>query len=312
MRYFDPLDRQVGGFLVLTNGGEFWFEDGHIQGFRCPRSYFELQDPDRIPHFYGHAKISRDEVVRFARQSILDLGYSLEDTYGNLEPEVIKAKCSSGEIPFYRVEFPFPNHSGPSAQIEVDASKPRVVALHLYGRNFDRPPPRTVIPPPMMYHPKHYADDLTEGEMAEFYARSPIVDRYATNLSIPIQVANWTNDVKRGLLNRGKNGIRGWVCLKNGYELSFQYGVMREFDAPDRFYNMDKVKVKDFTGKVNLSERAMIRLAKSTVSKMGLSPEGFGMNKKPEITKPYIEKPIIPRFVIKWENITPDGNLMLV
>ena len=49
-RYFcDPQVGEIGGFVVLTNGYQFWYGKGHVRMFHSPRDYFVLQNPDLIP-----------------------------------------------------------------------------------------------------------------------------------------------------------------------------------------------------------------------------------------------------------------------
>src|SRR5437879_1330548 len=52
-----PRSDHFGGRVTLTNGYEFSFDRGRISQYRSPKSYFSLQEPDRIPEFYGVAKI---------------------------------------------------------------------------------------------------------------------------------------------------------------------------------------------------------------------------------------------------------------
>src|SRR5688572_33312826 len=48
-----PRTDQIGGTVWLTNGYQFGFLSGRVGIFRTPQSYFTLQDPNRIPEFYG-------------------------------------------------------------------------------------------------------------------------------------------------------------------------------------------------------------------------------------------------------------------
>ena len=62
--YFcDPHVGEVGGWVVLTNGYQFWFGKGHVRMFHSPHDFFVLQDPDLIPKLYGHLRMNRKEAV---------------------------------------------------------------------------------------------------------------------------------------------------------------------------------------------------------------------------------------------------------
>src|SRR5438477_870325 len=76
VQYFrcSPRSDHIGGRLALTNGYEFSFDRGRLFQYRSPSSYFSLQDPDRIPEFYGIVKITKSRAVQIAHQAIKRLG----------------------------------------------------------------------------------------------------------------------------------------------------------------------------------------------------------------------------------------------
>src|SRR5882762_9268852 len=57
------IDGELGGYITLTNGAEFWFEHGHINGYRTPASYYDVQDPKQVPRFFGTFKFGKDEAM---------------------------------------------------------------------------------------------------------------------------------------------------------------------------------------------------------------------------------------------------------
>ena len=41
--FCDPRAGEIGGWVALTNGYQFWYEKGHVRMFHSPRDYFILQ-----------------------------------------------------------------------------------------------------------------------------------------------------------------------------------------------------------------------------------------------------------------------------
>src|SRR5437868_27375 len=76
-----PIKGDTGGLLIFTNRLQVWYQLGHVNGFRTPRSYYNLQDVRDIPRFYGPIKLSTDEALQLARVTICKLGYTLKETF---------------------------------------------------------------------------------------------------------------------------------------------------------------------------------------------------------------------------------------
>src|SRR5258705_11352192 len=64
----DPHKGQIGGWLRLTNGFQFWYYDGYVKGFASPDSYFRLQGGEDLTPFFGPVKMSREEACSLARE----------------------------------------------------------------------------------------------------------------------------------------------------------------------------------------------------------------------------------------------------
>lgn len=152
VRRFQPDPRKDfgGGWLTLTNGWEFWFDHGHVSGFRCPRSYHTLQDPDRIPEFFGAELMTQKQALTLARGRLSRLGYAerllrLRDTPA-VEPP---PKVGTNTVPFYRFEWPreLGQPAGASVSIEIDAQYKTITQVFLGGTNLWRPSPRFGVEP---------------------------------------------------------------------------------------------------------------------------------------------------------------------
>src|SRR4051812_35239659 len=86
----DPHKGQVGGWLRLTNGFQFWYYDGYVKGFASPDCYYRLQGGEDLTPFFGSVKMSADEAVRLARESLRKLGYAETTLYADGTPKVSK------------------------------------------------------------------------------------------------------------------------------------------------------------------------------------------------------------------------------
>src|SRR5260370_6081867 len=93
-----------GGYLVLTNGLELWYYHGHVEGFRTPRSYYNLQGNfnEDVRRFYGPVKLNKDEALQLARKTLLKLGYSLKETFADQDPQVeLPPRIGTNTVPHY-------------------------------------------------------------------------------------------------------------------------------------------------------------------------------------------------------------------
>jgi hypothetical protein len=89
--------------------------------------------------------------------------------------------------------------------------------------------------------------------------------------------------------------------MKNGYEFLISNGLLVGFSAPDTFYSYSHVVlVKEYLGKSRLNHKAMIALARSALTKAGVSPNVPVARGDPEIEGPSIARPEIPRFKLSW------------
>ena len=137
----------VGGWLTLTNGYQFWFAHGNVDTFRTPRNFFVAQDPDKISEFYGHLKMNRKEALKMARDTIKKLGYSEKTFLEGLRLEISGPPHSgTNVIPFYRLEWFDSDPVSPKIHFEIDAENKRVVGLFYSNPKFFRPEPKIDVP----------------------------------------------------------------------------------------------------------------------------------------------------------------------
>lgn len=105
----DPRKGHVGGSVLLTNGFRFVFDDGHVALFESPKAYSFLQDPERIPEFYGPVNIDEATALAIARKALLSLeGRAIADLV-NQRPKVISPPSVEGNlVPRYQFQWMMP------------------------------------------------------------------------------------------------------------------------------------------------------------------------------------------------------------
>jgi hypothetical protein len=146
----DPRTNHFGGWLRLTNGFQFWFDHGHVRSFESAHCYFNLQNPDEIPLFYGTLRITKQEAVQLARTALSKLGYTvpgimLRDPVATMPPRI-----GTNLIPHYKLTWHTMEPGGYSnvlAQVEVNGELKRVEQFSLIGTNFWRENPKVKVVP---------------------------------------------------------------------------------------------------------------------------------------------------------------------
>ena len=161
VRHFfcDPRAGEVGGYVQLTNGYEFWYEKGHVRAFSSPHNYFRLQDPDMVPKFYGPLRMNKKEAISLARESLKKLGYT-NQVFDAVEPEVNLATSKESftanqGVPQYRIIWPDPNwRNRDIAELDVNAEVKHVDAFELYSKIFWRSNLDVGVTPKLLPKPK--------------------------------------------------------------------------------------------------------------------------------------------------------------
>ena len=157
VRHFfcDPRAGEIGGWVVLTNGYEFWYEKGYVRAFSSPWNYFRLQDPDLVPKFYGPLRMNENEAVALARQSLKKLGYTNE-IFSAVKPEVKLATSKESfandqGVPQYRIIWHDPDWTNRDiAELDVNAKVKHVDAFELYSKIFWQTKPDVGVVPKLL------------------------------------------------------------------------------------------------------------------------------------------------------------------
>jgi hypothetical protein len=288
----DPRKGQIGGLVTLTNGFHFAFLDGHISSYRSPRSYFSLQDPDRIPKFYGPVKLREAEALAKARDAIKRLGYAEDELPARQPPKVTRPeKIGVGHVARYRFQWLDPNWNASPAiagitpallDIEVDASTGQIQMLSLAGQNLHRPPPKVDVSPPALLVAQPHQKGLSGGRKTDAVSRQyaaafleaivPQVSDFAAKVGLQLRLPLTTNDVDLSQYHcRLLDGQpMAQLYLTNGDRFNYSHGRVTDFYAHDAYHKFpDQGRLEDFLGKVNVSTNEAISLCEHAIRNLG-------------------------------------------
>jgi len=302
--------------IMLKNGWSLGFEFGHVNGFESPRSYHSLQNPDEIPKFYGQVKMTTNEAVQLARNTIKKLSIPLEDVFADQEPKITPpVHIDSNTVPRYMVEW-FSPRSGivGAVRVEVNAENKHVERLSFHCENLFKPAPKVNVIPP-----KGHAmfDSFIPPPPNPEYAQQlvPImfkaIDEYGQKLSLPIPRPLTTNNV--ALVRVEDNG--GWphceIKLTNGWRFIYRHCMVNGYYAPTTLFDNQHrhFHLKDFEGKWNLNTNQAFALVKNTLAKLNYPTNNIHLDFAPEILYAAEDfKKTIPRYFFEWyyKNATGD------
>ena len=303
----------AGGSITIKGGWTFGFQSGYVGSFTAPHSYFVLQDPDEIPKYFGRVRMTQPEAVEFARRTIRRLAIPLEQVFAETEPQVAPLEMvGTNTVPHYRIEWVDPRGSR-SVEIAVNADAKRVELIHLRNRNLERPPPKVKSIPPQSSGSVPYQPPQINPE----YARKLIpivlraVDEYVGKLGLATPRPLTTNHVARFALNDNGGWPHAEIELTNGWRFIYRNQMVNGYYAPDNLFNSDRrpILIKEFVGDWNLTETQAIVLARETLAKLNYPTNLLHVDFKPEVSKPrMVGKEIIPRFMLRWNCLEPDGH----
>ena len=325
----DSHKGQVGGWLRLTNGFDFWYYDGYVKGFESPDCWYGRhvwgEDPEQ---FYGSVKMSAKEAVQLARDSLRKLGYSETALYANGTPKITKPPVIRGKVvPCYRIHWIEPEDGGNSLDMVIDAQDKSLKRMMVSNNNLSRDPPPVSVKPQTLapgqvpdfmkgvpegdklFHQLPAPPRLTpQQEHAVLVAILPEISDYARKLDLPIYLPVTTNQVASFDTQFFPN--QTYVNLTSGYQFVYSLGYVQQFRAPFSFFGYKHDgRIEDYWGDWRMSERAAMKLARDTIKKLGYSLEMLHLDRKPKIKKPIkIGDNSIPRFLLSWEFSIPGGE----
>ena len=300
--------REPTASMLLKNGWVFNFGFGYVRDFSSPNSYFNLQDPDKIPNYYGEVKVSQAEAVGLAREILSRLNIPLEDVFADQEPRVTSPeKIETNTVARYRIEWLDPRSGKPAVDIELSSETKQVERVLLRAKSLEQPAPFIGVVPPQgrgMFDSNIPGGGRVNPEYASRLI--PImfkaIDEYGQKLSLPIpQPLNTSNVARVEIQDNG-----GWphceITLTNGWRFIYRNSMVNGYYAPDNFFSSDRpIHVKDFTGNWNLTSNQTIELVKKTLAKLDYPTNNIHMDFAPNVIFAAGDfKKIIPRYFFEW------------
>jgi hypothetical protein len=313
-----PRADDIGGLVILTNGLRIWFNNGYVNGFRTPRSYYNLQDPKEIARFYGTVKLNREEAIEFARESVRKLGYTNKETFTDQEPEVeLPPEVGANIVPHYRFKWKDPVFGRTAVSVEVDAGQKQIQEMQLLSQFFWRSPPEVSVWP-RMGSPKPVVGTASSNDFVE--AVLPKISAFAQKLELPFAFPASVSHVERVEFVSFDSDVR--IKLTNGYWFVSKGGVLTEFSAPDSVYgrqppSLDPLlrPVEEYLGRWRVSEKEAIELVHRSIRKLGYTPKEFHANRPPQVSKPeQVGRYVVPRYSFRWltNEATTSASIALV
>lgn len=155
---FDVHDRKGwdDGSLELTNGKRFRFSRGYVGSFESSRNIGSNRDWEHWELYAGKARMTRSEVLLFARQALARLGYDPVRLGLMRPPDLVQLtdKLSSHpklEFAHYSLRWETRGDGSQDAvfALNVDAHERKVCYFSAFGRQFWRPPFKGDVEPPL-------------------------------------------------------------------------------------------------------------------------------------------------------------------
>lgn len=300
--------------ITLKNGFQFDYGGGCVMGFSRGNSYYGLQDPDEIPKFYGQVRMTTNEAVKLARETIKKIGIPLEDVFADRDPEITLPSHAdtTNVVPRYELEWPDP--CGGYIRMEVNAQTKRVEELLMLSCNLHRPPQKTDAIP-LKGHGMFDSQMPPPPNPDYAWKLIPIalkaIDEYGEKLSLPIPRPLTTNNVAIVELHNNFGWPHCEITLTNGWRFIYRHTMVNGYYAPDNFFMMGchPFHLKDFEGKWNLNTNQAIKLVKTTLAELNFPTNNIHMDFPPNIR--YADgnfKKDIPRYFFEWDydNATHD------
>ena len=134
-----PYKGRVEASIVLNNHYWFLFDHrGYLASFTSPTNWFS-GDEDIVEHtdrYTGKTLMTTNEIVAFARATLLKLGYGAKVTHADTEPEIqgpFELK-QGGHVPYCRVLWEPIKELGEGytkVRVEINTQDKAVVGLYL-------------------------------------------------------------------------------------------------------------------------------------------------------------------------------------
>lgn len=316
-----PRADLFGGRVILTNGFEFAFLHGHVEMFRTPQCYYELQDPDLVPRFFGPVKLREKDALKIVHQAIKKLGYTDAALYADRPPRVTHpAKVGKNYVPRYRVWWGDPTQGLPdnpptSAVFEVDATTGQIQMMYLLNPATFRDSPKVDVHPPVISQgaDTQYRGGRTMSPVSQSYSNAfllailPQLSDYVSKAGFPVKIPISTSDVDMSHYSCAL--VDGDPCvfldLKTGARFVYSHGQVIAFYAPDVTHlpgEAWKRPVEHYYGPINMTSNQAIALVRQTVVRLGYSEKVLRVDESPLVNPPAKRGGgTIARYFLNWK-----------
>jgi nitrogen fixation protein len=292
-----------GASILLKNNWSFGFLQGYVYAVQNTHDKVIF---DSEPT-YGPIKITAEDTVKTARDTLRKLGIAPEDVFSDFEPKVTPPNQIGTNVTYpYQVEW-FDEMGSRTVDMRIDPHTGKLDRLYLHHFNLERPPPKIdVVPPPEDTGHDSFSSMIPPHPSPEYALKLiPImlkaIDAYGGKLSLPITRPLTTNNLaKIEVYNNG-----GWphceIWLTNGWRFIYRHTMVNGYDTPDRLGKRGPMHIKDFAGKWNLTTNQAIEVVKAALAKLDYPTNNVHMDFEPTVIIPAGEfKKIIPRYMFEW------------
>lgn len=309
--------RELSVSTTVKAGWAFQYMFGVVNRVVNIRSYSVLQDPNRIPFYFGEVRMTKDEAVQMARDALRKLGIPLEDVFAEQEPRVrLPIKIGTNTVPYYEIQWLDPRINSqvigpdtpetentalvtmPAVDIQINAETKQLEDLAISGKNLARPgPPIGVTPIPAPDWPSVNPEYARQLIPMMFKA----IGDYAQKLSLPVRLPLTTNNVARIKIYDNEGWPHAEITLTNGWQFIYRHTMVNGYYAPDNLFGSDrKIHIKDFEGKWNLTTNQAIAVVREALRKLDYPTNHVHMNFAPFIFTSSVDKEHIPRLEFQW------------
>lgn len=293
--------RELTASLLLKDGWVFEYSLGHVRRIENLRGYAALQDPDQIPRYYGEVKMTEEEAVRMARDTLKKLGIPLEDVFAEQSPRVTPpVHIETNVVPHYQIEWIDPRADNVhTVDIHINAQTKQLERFYVLSKFLGHPVQISVTPIPAPDWPSVNPEYARQLIPMMFKA----IDEYAQKLSLPVSQPLTTNNVARVEIHDNEGWPHAEITLTNGWRFIYRHTMVNGYYAPDNFFSSDdrKIHIRDFDGKWNLTTNQAIEIVRKAIAKLDYPTNHIHIeDAKTFIYAASVAKEHIPRLNFQW------------
>jgi hypothetical protein len=306
-----PRSDLFGGRVILANHYEFTFLHGRVEMYRNPKSFYELQDPDLVPKFFGPIKLKEHDAVAAARSAIKRMGYAVPMLSADRDPQVTPpAKVGKNYVARYRVRWVDPTRGAseappPSVEFEVDATTGQIQTMYLFNPNTWKADPKISVQAPVaakgpqtVHRGGRKIEPVSQAYSNAFLkAILPQCAQYAATAGFSVRSPITPNDVdtSKSVCGLVDDDPMTSIDLKSGERFVYRHGQVIAFYSSDvmqlpgredpPFPAYEKFQAR-FYGRINLTTNEAVALVRDTLKRLGYREKVLHVDEPPRIGGP--------------------------